>query len=79
MTVNMIKKQKFAVNNIWKVILMILMFLITIPGFAAVKPSEQEIKDGYLYMIGRYIVIRQENQDINVEKVGYNKIPYITF
>ncbi|MCP1224220.1 DUF1214 domain-containing protein [Sebaldella sp. S0638] len=76
MTVNMIKKQKFAVNNIWKVFLMILMLLITIPGFAAVKPSEQEIKDGYLYMIGRYIVIRQENQDINVEKVGYNKIKY---
>ena len=53
MTVNMIKKSKFAANNIWKVFLMMLMFLIAIPGFAAAKPTDQEIKDSYLYMLGR--------------------------
>ena len=76
MTVNVIKKPRFTVNSTWKVFLMMLMFLITVPAFSAVKPTEQEIKDGYLYMIGRYIVIRQENQDINIEKTGYNKIKY---
>ncbi|MDI7066922.1 DUF1254 domain-containing protein, partial [Klebsiella pneumoniae] len=25
---------------------------------------------------GRYLVLQQENYDINVEKVGYNKIKY---
>jgi hypothetical protein len=63
-------------KSIWKIFLMLMLVLITIPGFAAAKPSEQEIKDGYLYMIGRYIVLRQENQDINIDKVGYNKIKY---
>ena len=28
------------------------------------------------YLLGRYLVIRQENQDINVGKAGYNKIKY---
>lgn len=39
-------------------------------------PSEQQIVDAYLYLYGRYLVIQQENHDINVEKVGYNKIKY---
>lgn len=38
--------------------------------------SDQEIVDGYTYLYGRYLVIQQENHDINVEKVGYNKIKY---
>src|SRR5882724_12390224 len=39
-------------------------------------PSEQAIVDAYTYLYGRYLVIQQENHDINVEKVGYNKIKY---
>ena len=27
-------------------------------------------------MLGRYLVVRQENQDINVEKIGYNTVKY---
>jgi hypothetical protein len=39
-------------------------------------PSEKQIVNGYLYLYGRYLVIQQENNDINVEKVAYNKIKY---
>jgi hypothetical protein len=39
-------------------------------------PSDQDIIDAYTYLYGRYLVIQQENHDINVEKVGYNKIKY---
>ena len=41
-----------------------------------VVPSNQEIIDAYIYLYGRYLVIQQENHDINIEKVGYNKIKY---
>ncbi|WP_337968033.1 DUF1214 domain-containing protein [uncultured Flavobacterium sp.] len=41
-----------------------------------VIPTDQEIIDAYTYLYGRYLVIQQENHDINVEKVGYNKIKY---
>lgn len=34
------------------------------------------IKDAWTYLYGRYLVLQQENHDINVEKVGYNKIKY---
>ncbi len=39
-------------------------------------PTDQDIIDAYTYLYGRYLVIQQENHDINVEKVGYNKIKY---
>jgi hypothetical protein len=39
-------------------------------------PTDQEIIDAYTYLYGRYLVIQQENHDINIEKVGYNKIKY---
>ncbi|MDY0989373.1 DUF1214 domain-containing protein [Flavobacterium sp. CFBP9031] len=39
-------------------------------------PSDQDIIDAYTYLYGRYLVIQQENHDINIEKVGYNKIKY---
>lgn len=39
-------------------------------------PTDQDIVDAYTYLYGRYLVIQQENHDINVEKVGYNKIKY---
>jgi hypothetical protein len=38
--------------------------------------SDQQIVNAYLYLYGRYLVLQQENIDINVEKVGYNKIKY---
>lgn len=43
---------------------------------SASTPSDQDIVDTYTYLYGRYLVIQQENHDINVEKVGYNKIKY---
>jgi hypothetical protein len=39
-------------------------------------PTDQDIVDAYTYLYGRYLVIQQENHDINVEKAGYNKIKY---
>ncbi len=39
-------------------------------------PSDQDIIDAWTYLYGRYLVIQQENYDINIEKVGYNKIKY---
>ncbi len=38
--------------------------------------SDDEVVDAYLYLLGRFLVLRQENLDINVEKVGYNTIKY---
>lgn len=42
----------------------------------SITPTNQDIIDAYTYLYGRYLVIQQENHDINVEKVGYNKIKY---
>lgn len=39
-------------------------------------PTDQDIIDAYIYLYARYFVIQQENYDINIEKVGYNKIKY---
>jgi hypothetical protein len=39
-------------------------------------PADKEIVDAYTYLYGRYLVLQQENQDINVEKLNYNKIRY---
>ena len=38
--------------------------------------SDDEVVDAYLYLLGRLLVLRQENLDINVERVGYNTIKY---
>lgn len=42
----------------------------------SLTPADQDIIDAYNYLYARYLVIQQENHDINVEKVGYNKIKY---
>jgi len=39
-------------------------------------PTDQDIVDAYTYLYARYLVLQQENHDINVEKIGYNKIKY---
>lgn len=38
--------------------------------------TDQDIIEAYTYLYARYLVIQQENYDINVEKIGYNKIKY---
>lgn len=43
---------------------------------AASVPSDEQIVSSWHYLYGRYLVLQQENYDINVEKVGYNKIKY---
>jgi hypothetical protein len=40
------------------------------------ESTDDEIVEGWTYLYGRYLVIQQENHDINVEKVGYNKVKY---
>ncbi len=39
-------------------------------------PTDKEIVDAWTYLYGRYLVLQQENYDINVEKVAYNKVKY---
>ena len=38
--------------------------------------TEQEVMDAYIYVLGRYLVIRQEHIDIAEEGVDYNTIKY---
>jgi len=40
------------------------------------RPTDEEIVDAYLYLFGRMLVARQEHQDIEVERVGWNRIKY---
>ncbi|CAE6729810.1 hypothetical protein R70006_02067 [Paraburkholderia domus] len=42
----------------------------------AAVPTDDQIVSAWDYLYGRYLVLQQENYDINVEKVGYNKIKY---
>jgi hypothetical protein len=44
-----------------------------IPGLGM---SEQDVIDAYMYVLGRYLVIRQEHIDIAEEGVDYNVIKY---
>lgn len=39
-------------------------------------PSDANIVAAWTYLYGRYLVLQQENHDIDVEKVGYNRIKY---
>ena len=52
----------------------------TVPDNAAsanvAGPSDANIVAAWTYLYGRYLVLQQENHDINVEKVGYNRIKY---
>lgn len=38
--------------------------------------TEQEIIDTYIYVLGRYLVVRQEHIDMTEEGVDYNTIKY---
>ncbi len=40
------------------------------------EPTEADVTNAWTYLYGRYLVLQQENYDIDVEKVGYNKIKY---
>ncbi|PZE31386.1 DUF1254 domain-containing protein [Curtobacterium sp. MCLR17_055] len=39
-------------------------------------PTDQDVVDAYLYLFGRLLVARQEHHDIEVERVGWNRIKY---
>ena len=71
-----IKKTRIIKIDFLKIYISVLLFILTLSSLAATKPTEKEVSDSYLYLLGRYLVIRQENQDINTEKIGYNKIKY---
>ncbi|WP_241754348.1 DUF1214 domain-containing protein [Cupriavidus basilensis] len=43
---------------------------------SAAAPSDEQIVSAWTYLYGRYLVLQQENYDINIEKVGYNRIKY---
>ena len=43
---------------------------------AAQTIDEQDLADAYVYLLGRAIVIRQEQTDLREPGVGYNKIKY---
>ncbi|HEY9258911.1 DUF1214 domain-containing protein [Chitinophaga sp.] len=67
-------KKKIALS--WLAIVILGFSLSGCKSDKSQAPTDKEIADAYTYMLGRYIVLRQENNDINVEKVGYNKIKY---
>ena len=39
--------------------------------------SEKDVVDAYVYVLGRYLVIRQERLDIADKNSGYNKMKYV--
>ena len=49
----------------------------TFPSARATEPvNEQTVTDAYIYLLSRYLVIRQERIDQEVTKAGYNTIKY---
>jgi hypothetical protein len=46
------------------------------PNRGKAVPDDKEIVDAYTYLYASYLVLQQENHDINMEKVGYNKVKY---
>ncbi len=49
----------------------------TFPSARAGEPvNEQTVTDAYIYLLGRYLVIRQEKIDQEVTRTGYNTIKY---
>lgn len=43
---------------------------------APAKPTEQDLRDAYVYFLGRALVIRQEHIDLKGEGFSYNAIKY---
>src|SRR5262249_45247992 len=43
---------------------------------AAIVPSDRDIADAYVYLLGRALVIRQEHMDLAEPGVSYNRIKY---
>jgi hypothetical protein len=52
--------------------------LLNATSFAqiAVKPDEKTITEAYIYLLGRVLVIRQENMDRSAPGFAYNTIKY---
>jgi|tagenome__1003787_1003787.scaffolds.fasta_scaffold20959661_2 hypothetical protein len=47
------------------------------PGaITGLSMSEQEVTDAYIYVLGRYLVIRQEHLDLSESGTGYNVIKH---
>lgn len=45
-------------------------------AIAGLSMSEQEVTDAYIYVLGRYLVIRQEHLDLSESGAGYNVIKH---
>ncbi|MGQ3211555.1 MAG: DUF1214 domain-containing protein [Shinella sp.] len=43
---------------------------------AATKPDDRTIKEAYVYLLGRALVIRQETNDLKEKGIAYNHIKY---
>ena len=43
---------------------------------AGLSMSEREVTDAYIYVLGRYLVIRQEHLDLSGNGAGYNVIKH---
>ena len=46
------------------------------PAMALGSVNEQIVKDAYIYMLGRALVVRQEHMDLKEPGIGYNVIKY---
>ena len=49
---------------------------ILMSATSPIIPTDEQVVDAYLYLFGRLLVARQEKYDIEVEKVGWNRIKY---
>ena len=58
------------------ILLVALTFTAVVPIASAQIPDEKTVTDAYVYLLGRAIVIRQEQTDLKETGVEYNVIKY---
>ena len=69
-------------SRILSVLLLLALSILLVPGdlcpsaHAAEPIDDQTVNDAYIYLLGRYLIIRQEKIDQDLTKVGYNTIKY---
>lgn len=69
-------------NRTLSILLLLALLTLFVPGalFPSARATEpvndQTVTDAYIYLLGRYLVIRQEKIDQDLTKAGYNTIKY---
>jgi hypothetical protein len=69
-------------SRILSVLLLLALSVLLVPGAlcpsarATASVDDQTVTDAYIYLLGRYLIIRQEKIDQDLTKVGYNTLKY---